>query len=835
MTFLVYSSQICVHGLSVGNSAANSSQGRVSVNPIGTTSTKTTAQNKPRIVSKPKRVDPDTSWLEPKIPDSIPRLSEILNRPDATKSISGQGKTAKKRNNPREEIPSEPYRAGYHVSLKTQHRIKAAASASGRISSPTDLAVRALETFLSTPPQNCNAANLVCALTSSAKLIERSGQMNSRFETLLYKSCSVLQIMINNNLLSIRQLSNAVWALAKFYDKNPEILPNPHQQVGLSSAQVTGRAETWDLEEQSLSRQLDELVDQLAFNLCKSIQDKPYSAKVGELAMASWAFGILRPRKRPPGWQHDPQLDQVGEGKKDRNDRGRKDNRFLIKYETWSIDGAATSKSTELTSVTDDLLNTVSDALLLPVTELPITEKQLVENCTSRIESCQWSELANLAWAFASHGHSQSKEAQSLLLAIASEAAKRLRKTDSTVPVLSRDISQLVWALGTLQLDTFQLADGLLEIIEAVNEYTGLGAMKVTSSRPFQYWNCVDIVQLVLSMAHARLDEQTLLCSLYEEARVRLLQGIEAGQASANNRKTFCAWEVSVLLWAQARLFLQKDQGKVFSKFSKLAVKQLVSSYRSTGSLESMGIRSQEQANIAWSLTVLEAFDSPEVVELLSLIFKEVSDVCQRDGVIHLEHAHQLWQALFMLESECKETVEAVPSWFYDYLREQWNVEKSRVKESSARHRALSETLRLMGVHHFNEHTEDIDVAIVLKPKASWTHESTLDTSNYDTSSVKVAVEFDGPNHFTRISDSSIVKQPRALGHTVLKYRLLKKQGWTVVRVPYFEFDKIPFWASMERQRYLQRLLKTHGNLHFSIGDISEYKAQVSNRKTRFD
>ena len=69
----------------------------------------------------------------------------------------------------------------------------------------------------------------------------------------------------------------------------------------------------------------------------------------------------------------------------------------------------------------------------------------------------------------------------------------------------------------------------------------------------------------------------------------------------------------------------------------------------------------------------------------------------------------------------------------------------------------------------------------------------------------------------------------------MLKYRLLKKKGWTVVRIPYYEFDKIPFWASMERQRYLQRALKTHEKIEFSDIDISEYKAMPSTRHSRFD
>ena len=99
------------------------------------------------------------------------------------------------------------------------------------------------------------------------------------------------------------------------------------------------------------------------------------------------------------------------------------------------------------------------------------------------------------------------------------------------------------------------------------------------------------------------------------------------------------------------------------------------------------------------------------------------------------------------------------------------------------------------------------------------------------------AVEFDGPLHFTREAVDELGNKVllRTLGHTALKYRLLKRQGWAVVRVPFYEFDKIPFWASMERQRYLQRLLKTHGKLRFSTSDKSEYKAPVANRQSRFD
>jgi hypothetical protein len=145
--------------------------------------------------------------------------------------------------------------------------------------------------------------------------------------------------------------------------------------------------------------------------------------------------------------------------------------------------------------------------------------------------------------------------------------------------------------------------------------------------------------------------------------------------------------------------------------------------------------------------------------------------------------------------------VENVPVWFSEYLEDKWTLEKARDKlTSSARHRALSQTLHFMGVEHYNEHDEDIGVAIVLKGNAVWTHET--DTSEEAGDRVLVAVEFDGPNHSTRerkLKRNKRPAKPRALGHTVLKYRLLKKQGWTVVRVPYYEFDKIPFWSSTIR------------------------------------
>ena len=103
-----------------------------------------------------------------------------------------------------------------------------------------------------------------------------------------------------------------------------------------------------------------------------------------------------------------------------------------------------------------------------------------------------------------------------------------------------------------------------------------------------------------------------------------------------------------------------------------------------------------------------------------------------------------------------------------------------------------------MGISHFNEYDEDIDVAMILPEGAFHRRRSTnlkKSALNRDKSRSlvrHVALEFDGPSHFVRGGR-------RPLGETRLKYRLLKLQGWDVVRVPYQEFGESFFHVSMNQ------------------------------------
>jgi hypothetical protein len=673
-----------------------------------------------------------------------------------------------------------------------------------------------LRTLFDTPEERCNAANLVCALTLSAKL--RDSTSSDVLRKLLWRALAVLRRLNEADQLSARQLCNAAWAIAKHFDRDGALLPPPIKQTALSTEMHLGHAEEWILpaeleEEQDPALVVDHLVDELALNLASKLQQDPWIAKEGELSMTCWAYGVLRERRRPAGWKIAPQVGVVAE-------TARRD-RLAVTFEQW--DAPLASGSTEECikwdppGPTDQLLDDIGRALC-----------QLHPDGSMRIQSCRWSELAHVAWSHASHGWSCTEAAEDVLLAIASEAAERLHDPQRHAQKpLSRDIAQLMWSLGILQSDNFRLTAGLVDLLGGLAAYTQFEDPAII--RPFKGWSCPDIVQVPLALAHARIDDQALMRELYSEAKARIGDPNSPKGRGASRR--LHAWEISILLWAQARLHLTEEQGDIFSEFPKYAIDYLLASSQSEGGWEEIGIGGQEQANLIWSLAVLEEFQASKSIDLLQRLFQASQDACRSTGVIQLEHAHQLWQALYLLEEEAPRAVEGVEAWFRKTLEAKWLQEKARPKDSSARHRSLSQALADMGVAHFNEHDEDIDVAIVLKRAATWTHET--DRISLD-SGMRVAVEFDGPNHFTRILDSDKKEAPRPLGHSVMKYRLLKRQGWTVVRVPYYEFDRIPFWASMERQRYIQRLLKTHSDLRFSSVDISEYKPPIANRKSRF-
>lgn len=753
------------------------------------------------------------------------------------------------------EVSNYEWKANYQTSSRTQKRIKAAAK---QRASPIVRASSVLKALLSQDPTRCNASNIVCALTLSAKIVPRKAQRRHEFRSLLHQTCDILHHLVANRMLNTRQLANAAWAIAKHYNSDNLVLPptfNGKESIGTEENYAVSYAETLDLKQDEKYQQelkVLDTIDMIASQLLDTLDVESLSKNGNkvmnevEMSMVCWAYAVIYPRSVPAGWEFPPRL---GKMENVNEEQINVDGSFMqsedeITFETlkdtengWDKDYI--QEEFRPTSLADFLFDGMSRAFTRPQS-----------NGQSLLQQCQWKELSMIVWSFANRGYCQSNQSMNLILNLADLATARIEKASwvgNAGEILPRDLTTIAWALGILQSDNYNLTDALESYVNTLEE----NVIDYSKSRPLEHWKSADCVQMAIALGHGRLDKIHLLEAIYKEALISMNRSLSMKVTDFKNGgydDYFQDFELIVLLWVQARLYLTGDASPIFEEFTEVMPKYLL--YRmhmSDGiagkSLEEIQsamsrirIGSQEQANIAWSLTVLEKYHSKESIDLLKSIFMVCDKSCKDGEQIRLEHAHQLWQAICILEGDCPEAVKSVDSKTKQFMKNVWYQEKSRHKSSSARHRALSQTLDFMGVKHYNEHDEDIDLAIVLKNESKWT--MTAEHGDVEASTQKVAVEFDGPTHFTKVPKTKPGEKPitpRALGHTVLKYKLLKQQGWNIVRIPFYEFDRIPFWASMERQRYLQRKLKTHPNLTFSGIDVSEYKAPVPNRKSRFD
>jgi len=647
---------------------------------------------------------------------------------------------------------------------------------------------------------------------------------------------------------------------------------------------------TWDLresrvdgEENETEELIEEVLNSIALGVIEHLEGVRSGAKVsvgkrvqpGELCMLLWAYAVVKPRDLPPGWKQPRRMERLSTDKEKEEEKSINDDVDFVTFMDLKEDRSSSGsniqsfdqmqydtryKQPAYRSITSKLFDAAAIAFCRGEGAAANKDSE-----TTLLKSCTWNELANIAWSYATRGAYGTTESEAMMSFFAKEATRRIRhcmrddnSSEKDCNILPRDVIQISWALGTMESDNVNLGDALVHLVDAIHDYWVDGFQE----RPLARWTCADLVQMATALAHGRLDNQSMLSAVYEESMERL----EYKTEGPKNQRVFTTAEISILMWAQARLYLTPKYGEVYREFPSVASRALLQRMKGRSNKEiedrkseerdelfpattmrRKGLGPQEQANLAWSLTILENYDD-HVVTLLQNIFHAASSSNNDDeGLIQLEHAHQLWQSYFLLSKDCPDAVSFVPLKFSQYLEEKWNIEKGRTKRSSSRHNIISQTLDLMRVAHRNEYDEDVDVAIVLEENSAWTHmaiEADLDAIDYRAGHVKVAMEFDGPHHFTVMAstgedlwaiDNGVKMTPRVLGHTVMKYRLLKEKGWTVVRIPYYEFDKIPFWASMERQRYLQRALKTHDKIVFSDVDISEYKAMPPTRHSRFD
>lgn len=342
-----------------------------------------------------------------------------------------------------------------------------------------------------------------------------------------------------------------------------------------------------------------------------------------------------------------------------------------------------------------------------------------------------------------------------------------------------RDAATTAWACAKLGAADWRLEEDAVRALDAV--------MLSVDRSFFARATGQDVAQFAAALGTGTYDDHRRLAAAQQFARFKRLSEREA----------------SSVLWASAVL----DRPPALEALLALLDHDHASS-------------PLELSLIIWAVAVL-AYASPDHARVAAAFVKHRADALRSlDDPADLRRIHQ---ALLALRVECEAATFEALTGAIDAdtradARAAWG-DESRRATSSGRHQAVSFTLRSLQTQHkvvatVRDEYGDLSVDMLVKRPDN----DTL-----------LAVEFDGPSHFCSNH------KERPLGHTCLKRRLLAAHGFEFVSIPYFEWDPIPHWSSMERQRYLQRKLRITQTLRYLGGDSSSFAELPPSRETRFD
>jgi hypothetical protein len=234
-------------------------------------------------------------------------------------------------------------------------------------------------------------------------------------------------------------------------------------------------------------------------------------------------------------------------------------------------------------------------------------------------------------------------------------------------------------------------------------------------------------------------------------AAVRVAQSMNA-QDAANT------------LWALATLGWQAVEGAMRHALEAAAVRVAPS------------MNAQNVANALWALATLGWQANAELAAVCVKLIERLHD-CGHSQLSTV-HLSQLLQAHLASQFLGLGLVTLPPA-MLEVAVKAHREEALKVTVSNSQ-REVGHSLRRLGIPHELEYiTADglfsIDLAIVDR---------------------RIAVEFDGPSHFT-------TNTLEPLGHTRLRDRLLSAMGWHVVSIPFFDWDRLQ--QTSERDDYVER------------------------------
>ena len=455
---------------------------------------------------------------------------------------------------------------------------------------------------------------------------------------------------------------------------------------------------------------------------------------------------------------------------------------------------------------TQELSNILWSMATLEVHE-PELVNRILDSACDRIDDCVPQALSNMIWACATLRHTHPRFPQ----VVAASATPRLATFQS------QTLANTLWAysvLGKYPTELFNQAAeeivrrlALKEARESSKENGG-GSFVEDEDPSFSQFQGQEISNVLIAYARGCIIHPGLLQALEKEL-CRSVEVTRDGEVVQIERlKEFTSqalantlWAFATLRWYPARL-LPSITEAIGSLVDTMTAQELanslwayarfayhpgrvMASFLSVMERRISEFEGQGCTNSLWALAVLKATHSAAFVELLQ---RYVALERSAGSFGELQY-NQVLQAVLLAQFEARGGRVAwrpevdLPESVVDRALAAWASQQMSTQLSGF-HLDVSEGLTRLAVPHLLEYLVardllSIDIAVIDDGR-------------------KLAIEVDGPFHFP-------VNARTPLGHTMIRRRLLRAAGWTVLSIPWYEWFAMNTWE--ERLQYLTTVL----------------------------